>query len=85
MVLQYPNSSSSDCTMNYIKRDTDVSDHLCGAAVTMRGWGEEELLPPRARTWQGGFPKLPGIDARSKRDVIAMPRGLNVIIIYVTY
>nr|CAD7430250.1 unnamed protein product [Timema monikensis] len=23
--LQYPNSSSSDCTMNYIKRDTDAS------------------------------------------------------------
>ncbi|CAG2063433.1 unnamed protein product, partial [Timema podura] len=21
--LRYPNSSSSDCTMNYIKRDTD--------------------------------------------------------------
>nr|CAD7406170.1 unnamed protein product [Timema cristinae] len=25
MYLQYPNSSSSDCTMNYIKRDTDAS------------------------------------------------------------
>nr|CAD7410034.1 unnamed protein product [Timema poppensis] len=30
--LQYPNSSSSDCTMNYIKRDTDETLPAKGTA-----------------------------------------------------